>query len=47
MIYTFSATDTTALIGYIGGVVGDFLPVILIVLAVSIGLFIVSKVFHL
>jgi len=47
MFYTFSAGDTSTTIAYIGGIVGDFMPLILIVLSVSVALFIVAKVFHL
>ena len=47
MIYTFSADNVSTTIAYIGGVVGDFMPLILIVLSVSIGLIIVKKIFHL
>ena len=47
MFYTFNSTDTASLISYVGGIVGDFMPLILIILGVSIGLFVVAKIFKL
>lgn len=47
MFYSFNASDTASVVSYVGGIVGDFMPLILIILGVSIGLFVVSKIFKL
>jgi hypothetical protein len=46
MFFTIGAGDITTLNGYIGGLIGDFLPIILIVLAVSIGMYIFGRITH-
>ncbi len=47
MFYTFTAENASTTINYIGGIVGDFMPLILIVLSISLGLLIVRKIFNL
>lgn len=45
MFFTITSGDITTMIGYITGMVGDFMPLILVVMGVSIGMFIFNKVF--
>lgn len=44
MIYTFTNTDIQTLTGYISGIVGDMMPLILIVLGITIGLYVFNKI---
>jgi hypothetical protein len=44
MFFTFQSTDITTLIGYITGMIGDFMPLILIVLGVSISMYIFNRI---
>jgi hypothetical protein len=45
MFLTIAPADITTLTGYIAGMVGDFLPLILVAIGVSVGMFIFNKVF--
>jgi len=47
MFYTFTADNASTTIGYIGGIIGDFWPLLLIIISVSVAMLIVSKVFKL
>jgi hypothetical protein len=40
MFFTITTADITTMIGYITGMVGDFMPIILIVMGVSIAMYI-------
>lgn len=44
MFYTISSSDLTTLNGYISGIIGDFFPIILIVLGVSIGMYVFRRI---
>lgn len=43
MFFTITSDNITTLLGYISGMVGDFMPVILIVIGVSVAMFIFNK----
>jgi hypothetical protein len=45
MFFTITPTDVTTLTGYIAGLVGDFMPLILLVIGISVGMFIFKKIF--
>jgi hypothetical protein len=44
MFFTISAGDITTLTGYISGMVGDFMPIILIVIGISIAMYIFNRI---
>ena len=44
MFYTVTSQDITTLTGYISGIIGDFMPIILIILGVTIGLYVFNKI---
>jgi hypothetical protein len=44
MFLTISGDNIDTMTGYMGGLVGDFLPVILVVLGVSLAMFIFRKI---
>jgi hypothetical protein len=44
MFFTFAEGDITTLISYITGMIGDFMPLILIVLGVSISMYIFNRI---
>jgi hypothetical protein len=44
MFFDISELDITTLTGYIGGLIGDFMPIILIVLGVSVAMFIFNRI---
>ncbi len=43
---TFAPEDITAILGYIGEIVGDFMPLIVIFFGIAIGFWVVDKVLH-
>ena len=43
MFFTITSDNITTLLGYISGMVGDFMPVILIVIGVSVAMFIFNR----
>lgn len=45
MFFTITAGDVTTMTGYITGIVGDFMPFILPIMGISIGMFIFNKIF--
>lgn len=45
MFFTISSGDITTLLGYITGLIGDFMPLILISIAVSVAMFIFNRIF--
>lgn len=44
MFYTVTSQDITTLQGYIGAFIGDFMPIILIVISVVIGMYVFKKI---
>jgi hypothetical protein len=45
MFFTITPTDMTTLTGYFTGLVGDFMPLILFVIGVSLGMYVFKKIF--
>jgi hypothetical protein len=45
MFFTITPTDISTLTGYIAGMIGDFMPLLLVVIGVSVGMFIFNKIF--
>jgi len=45
MFFTITSGNITTMTGYIAGLVGDFMPIILIVIGVSIGMYIFNRIF--
>ncbi len=43
---TFSPSDITTITDYIGDIVGDFMPLIVIFFGISIGFWVVNKILH-
>jgi len=43
MFFTITTENINTLIGYISGLVGDFMPIILIVIGVSMAMFIFNR----
>lgn len=46
MFFTITPTDVSTIIGYITGMVGDFMPLLTIVIGVSVGMYIFNKIFR-
>jgi len=44
MFFTISGDNITTLTGYISGLVGDALPLILVILGISVGMFIFRQI---
>lgn len=44
MFFTISGDNITTLTGYIAGLVGDALPLILVILGISVGMFIFRQI---
>ena len=44
MFLTITTENISTLTGYISGMIGDFMPLILVVLGVSISMFIFNKI---
>lgn len=44
MFFTITEGNMTTLIGYITGLVGDFMPLILIVVGISIAMYIFTRI---
>ncbi len=44
MFFTISEGNITTLTGYISGLVGDALPLILVILGISVGMFIFRQI---
>jgi hypothetical protein len=44
MFYTVTSQDVSTLTGYVAGIVGDFMPIILLILGVTIGLYVFNKI---
>lgn len=44
MFFTITNDNITTLLGYISGMVGDFMPVILIVIGTSIAMYIFNRI---
>ena len=44
MFLTITGENITTLTGYISGMIGDFMPIILIVLGVSISMYIFNRI---
>ena len=44
MFFTVTNENISTLTGYIAGMIGDFMPIILIVLAVSIAMYIFNRI---
>jgi len=44
MFLTISRENITTLLGYISGLVGDLMPIILIALSMTIGLYVFRKI---
>jgi len=44
MFFTITEGNMTTLIGYITGLVGDFMPLILIVVGISIAMYIFNRI---
>jgi hypothetical protein len=47
MIYQWTAEDITTLTGYISTLIGEFLPLILLVLGITLGLYVLQRIFKL
>jgi hypothetical protein len=45
--FTIGPGDIATMTAYAGGIVGDFLPLLLVVIGVSLGIFVVGKITHL
>jgi hypothetical protein len=44
MFFEILPADITTLTGYISGLIGDFMPIILIILGITVGLFIFRQI---
>jgi hypothetical protein len=44
MFFTISPENITTMTGYISGLVGDFMPVILVVLGISLAMYIFNRI---
>lgn len=44
MFYTITSQDITTLNSYVAGIVGDFFPIILVVLGVTIGMYVFNRI---
>lgn len=44
MFYTVTSGDITTLTGYISGMIGDFMPIILVVLGITIALYVFNRI---
>ena len=44
MFFTITTDNINTLTGYISGLVGDFMPIILVVLGVSIAMYIFNRI---
>jgi hypothetical protein len=44
MFFTITSGDITTMTGYITGLVGDFMPLILIVVGISIAMYIFNRI---
>lgn len=44
MFYTVTENDITAMTNTIGGVIGDFMPIILAVLGITIAMYVFKKI---
>jgi len=44
MFLTITSGDITTLTGYISGMIGDFMPLILVVLGVTISMYIFNRI---
>lgn len=45
-IITFSASDTEAIINQAGELVGDLMPLLIIIIGISIGAYIIRVILH-
>jgi hypothetical protein len=45
--FTITQNDVSSSLGYAGSLVGDFLPLLLVIVGISIGIFVVGKITHL
>lgn len=44
MFFTIESTDISTMTGYISGLVGDFMPVIMVVLGITLAMYIFKKI---
>jgi hypothetical protein len=44
MFYTVTAGDITTLNGYITGMIGDFMPIILVILGITIAMYVFNRI---
>lgn len=44
MFFTVTSENITTLIGYISGLVGDFMPIIMVVLGITLAMYIFRKI---
>jgi len=44
MFFSIESTDISTMTGYMSGLIGDFMPVIMVVLGVTLAMFIFRKI---
>lgn len=46
MFYQVTSNDITSLVNTAGGLIGDFMPIVAVILGVTVAMFIYGKFFH-
>jgi len=46
-LFTFSSNDITAITGWASTVVGDAMPLLIVIIGVAIGIWVIVSIFHL
>lgn len=45
-IITLATSDMSGILGYAGELVGDFMPLLIVVIGISIGLWVINAILH-
>ncbi len=46
-LFTFTANDVNGVVGWAGEVVGDVMPLLIVIIGVAIGVWVITSIFHL